>query len=357
VIVSSQRTGVVLGQTGTPDAPTPQAVRPYLKQFLSDLRVIDYSPFLWQPLLRGIILNVRPRRSARLYRRIWLPEGSPLLVYSLAQAAGLQQRLGDAFRVVLGMRYGNPSIAAAIATLEAEGIERIIVVPMFPQFSSTTTGSIYDGVYQAAAGRRCPLFHTRKRSTAALRFVPPYFDHPAYIQALRDHLQAHLSRLAQPPDKIIISFHGIPRRYVETGDPYRRQCEQTAALLAQAMGWQPDDWRLCFQSRFGPEKWLEPYTDVTLEHLAAEGIQRPLVFSPGFVTDCLETLDELGNEGRDQFAEGGGDPAAYHLVPCLNDHPGWLDALAQLVRQNAAGWEPVAAAAPVSLRPVPAMGD
>jgi ferrochelatase len=334
----SGRIGVLVGQLGTPDAPTPQALRPYLKQFLSDMRVIDYPPIIWQPILNGIILNTRPRRSARLYQRIWLPEGSPLLVYSQRQCEGLQARLGDDYRVILGMTYGNPSIASAIAVLEEEGIDRIIVLPMFPQFSSTTTASIQDAVYRAAGGRRCPLFHERKRAIPTLRFVTPWYDYPGYIDAMRDHLQAAIASRETPPDKFIITFHGIPNRYIRTGDPYRAQCERTADLLAAAMGWSADQWQICFQSRFGPEKWLEPYTDETLEGLYAQGVRAPLVFSPGFVTDCLETLDELGNEGREQFASGGGDHHSYQLASCLNDHPGFLDALAAMVRANAGGW-------------------
>ncbi len=335
---SSSPIGVLVAQLGTPDAPTPQALRPYLKQFLSDRRVIDYHPLLWQIILRGIILNTRPPRSAQLYQRIWLPEGSPLLVYSQQQVVGLQARLGEGFRVVLGMRYGNPSIESAMHSLAAEGIERIIVLPMFPQFSSTTTTSIYDAVYTAAAGRRCPLFHERKRTAPTLRFVEPYYDHPAYIAALTAHLKEQIAAQPTPPDHIVISFHGIPRRYVEEGDPYRHHCEATARLLAEAMGWRGEEWTLCFQSRFGPEKWLEPYTDATLEGLSRRGIRHPLVFSPGFVTDCLETLDELGHEGRAQFAAGGGNPDRFVFAPCLNTHPVWLEALTRLVQTNALGW-------------------
>jgi ferrochelatase len=302
------------------------------------MRVIDYPPLIWQPILQGIILNTRPRRSARLYQRIWLPDGSPLLVYSQQQVAGVQARLGENYRVVLGMRYGNPSIASAMQTLEQEGITRVIVLPMFPQFSCTTTASIYDAAYTAAAGRRCPLFHDRKRTAPTLRFVEPYFEHPSYIAAMATRLREHIAGLEHVPDKYVITFHGIPQRYINRGDPYRQQCERTAALLVQAMGWRDDEWVLCFQSRFGPEKWLEPYTDKTLEALAHQGIKRPLVFSPGFTTDCLETLDELGNEGREQFEEGGGHGEGYSLAPCLNAHPAWLDGMAALVRVNAAGW-------------------
>ena len=332
--VKRGRVGVLLAQLGTPDAPTPQALRPYLAQFLSDMRVIDYHPFIWQPILRGIILLTRPRRSARLYQRIWMDEGSPLMVYSRAQVNGLQARLGDDYRVILGMTYGSPSIASAIEQFEGEGIDRIVIVPMFPQFSSTTTASIYDAVYDAAGGRR----HARKRSIPTLRFIAPYYDQPDFIESLQARLWDTLDGLNEAPDKFVITFHGIPNRYIQTGDPYREQCEHTARLLAEAMGWRDDEWLICFQSRFGPEAWLEPYTDETLESLHAQGVKRPLVFSPGFVTDCLETLDELGNEGRDQFEEGGGHGESYHLAPCLNDHPRFLDMLADLVSTNAQGW-------------------
>ncbi len=332
--MASQKIGVLLAQLGSPDAPTAQALRTYLKQFLSDRRVIDYHPALWQPLLRGIILRVRPAKSARLYQRIWLKEGSPLVVYSEAQAKGLQARLGDRCRVIVGMTYGNPSIRDAVRTLEAEGITQITVLPMFPQYSSTTTASIYDAVYAAAAGRRSMPGYENKRFVPTLRFIEPYYDHPGYIQAMKQHIEAQVGELDQPPDKFVITFHGIPKRYTLTGDPYRQQCERTAALLAEAMGWSPDDWTLSFQSQFGREEWLQPYTEDVLTGLHAQGVERPFVFSPGFVTDCLETLDELGNEGREQFAHGGGHAESFYLAPCLNDSPVWLDALAALVLES-----------------------
>ncbi|MBK9123807.1 MAG: ferrochelatase [Chloroflexi bacterium] len=336
--VSRSKVGVVVGQLGTPTAPTPHALRPYLRQFLSDMRVIDYHPLAWQPVLHGIILRTRPRRSAKLYARIWTDEGSPLLVYSRQQVELLQARLGDAFEVVLGMRYGQPGLIDAIRGLEARGIDRIVVLPMYPQYSSTTTASIYDGAYQGAAGRRCPLFNERKRFVPTLRFVEPYFDHPGYIESMCRHLTAQIDSMDAPPDVTILTFHGIPNRYIQTGDPYRAQCDSTARLLAEAMGWDESQWRVSFQSRFGPEKWLEPYTDGTIEQLAHEKAGRVLVFSPGFTTDCLETLDELGNEGREAFVEAGGSEHDFTLAPCLNANPDWIDVLAGLVRQNAAGW-------------------
>ena len=332
------RIGLIVAQLGTPEAPTAQALRPYLRQFLSDMRVIDYHPLVWQPILHGIILRLRPRKSARLYQRIWTDAGSPLMLHSEAQAAALQARLGEGFRVILGMTYGSPSIGEAVKTLEADGIDRMIVLPMFPQFSSTTTACIYDAVYRAAAGSLSPWRHDRKRFTPALRFVAPYHDHPAYIHALKTHLDAQLSAMPAAPDKFVLTFHGIPRRYVETGDPYLEHCKITADLLADAMGWRGDDWTLSYQSRFGPEAWLEPYTDDVLETLPSRGVERPLVFAPGFVTDCLETLDELGNEGAEAFEAGGGDREKFQLAPCLNANPAFIDALAQLVMENASGW-------------------
>ncbi|MCY4146532.1 MAG: ferrochelatase [Chloroflexi bacterium] len=332
------KTGVLLAQLGTPAAPTAKALRPYLRQFLSDRRVIDYHPLLWKPILHGIILRARPRRSARLYKRIWTDAGSPLLLYTQAQVAGLRARLGADFHVLPGMTYGEPSIKTAIQSLEGMGIERIIVLPMFPQFSSTTTSCVYDAVYRAAAGSTTAFGHDHKRFTPALRFVAPWYNHPGYIRAMQKHLQRQIGQLDAQPDRFVISFHGIPLRYIQTGDPYRQHCEITADLLAAAMGWGDDDWTLSFQSRFGPEAWLEPYTEDVLESLPAQGIERPFVFSPGFVTDCLETLDELGNEGREQFERGGGDPSAYHLAPCLNDNKNFLDCLAELTRENAVAW-------------------
>lgn len=341
---AEKRVGVLVAQLGTPDAPTPKALYPYLKQFLSDRRIIDYPPLVWQPILRGIVLTRRPRSSSQLYSRIWMEEGSPLMVYSEQQVNGLQQRLGPAYRVILGMRYGNPGIDEAIRTLEAEGINRIIVLPMFPQYSSTTTASIYDAVNLAASGRTSFWWHDHKRFVPTLRFVEPYYDHPHYIEAMRRHLLREIDQLGYQPDKVLVSFHGIPDRYLRTGDPYRAHCERTAQLLAEAMNWTPDQYIVCFQSRFGPEEWLQPYTEDVIRELHSQGVQRPMVFSPGFITDCLETLDELGNEGRDQFEEGGGHGENFYLAPCINANEDWLDALAELVEVNAGGWvEPVPA--------------
>lgn len=325
--------GVIVAQLGTPDAPTPKALRSYLRQFLSDRRVIDYPPLLWQAILRGIILNTRPSKSARLYREIWLDEGSPLLVYSQQQVAGLQARLGDGYRVVLGMTYGNPSIKNALCQLETE-IERILVFPMFPQYSSTTTASVYDAVFQAAAGKP----RENKRRVPILRFVPPFYAHPGYIAALKDRIIQALNTWGKQPDKIVFSFHGIPVRYARTGDPYPNQCQDTARRLADALQLAESQWVLSYQSQFGPEQWLKPATDKVLESLPESGCNSAMVVSPGFVADCLETVYELGREGLEQFQHGGGQPENYRFVPCLNDNSIWLDTLAEIARQESEGW-------------------
>ena len=334
---SPAKIGVLVAQLGTPQAPTARALRPYLRQFLSDPRVIDLHPLRWYPILYLFVLTRRPARSAALYANIWTDEGSPLMVHSQAQTRGLQERLGAAYRVVLGMRYGEPSIARAVQSLEQEGVERILVFPMYPQFSCATTGSIYDAVNRAALGRRCPWFFDRKRQMPALRFVPPYADHPAYINALKQSVAAAIARLSWTPDRYLITFHGIPRRYVDEGDPYRRHCEETARQLAAALGLAEDEWVSGFQSRFGKEPWLEPYTEEVLARLGEQGVRRLVAICPGFTADCLETLDEIGREGAEQFSSGGGQQ--FHLVPCLNDHPAWLDAMAAIARQELAGWD------------------
>jgi ferrochelatase len=230
------------------------------------------------------------------------------------------------------MTYGQPSVASALATLEAEGIDRIIAFPMYPQYASTTTASVYDAVYRAAAGQR----HERKRYVPALRFVPPYYDHPGYIEALRATISAALAGWEHTPDRLVFSFHGNPQRYTDTGDPYRDQVEATVERLAAALGLAPADYMLTFQSRFGPEPWLQPYTDETLEALAEAGARHVAVACPGFTADCLETLDEIGNEGAEAFEAAGG--AHLLAIPCLNDHPLWLDAMADIVQREAAGW-------------------
>jgi ferrochelatase len=231
------------------------------------------------------------------------------------------------------MTYGEPSIKHVMRGLEAEGLERFIIFPMYPQFSSTTTGSVYDAAYEAAAGRP----GERKRYIPSLRFVPPYYEHPSYIAALKAQIQSSVLAWGQEPEQYVFTFHGIPQRYARTGDPYPQHCQKTAQLLAQALHLSEGAWQMTYQSRFGPEAWLQPYTDETIEHLAQRGIRRVALACPGFVADCLETVDEIGHEGLNQFVEAGGPAEGYHLAPCLNDNPWWLDAMAELVLNEAAG--------------------
>lgn len=328
--------GVLVAQLGTPAAPSATALRPYLKQFLSDPRVIDLPRWKWLPVLHLFVLTRRPARSAALYRNVWTEQGSPLLIHSRAQKTGLQQRLGNRYRVVLGMRYGEPSIESALRQMETEKIDRIVVLPMFPQFSASTTGSVYDAVTKAAFGRSGAFLFDRRRSMPALRFVPPYFDDSDYIDSLRSVVEDSLASIPDPPDRYLITFHGIPRRYVDEGDPYRLQCETTAALLAGALDLGRERWHLGFQSRFGREEWLQPYTEDVLAQLGRDSGGPLGVVAPGFTADCLETLDELGREGHEIFRAAGG--GQLHLVPCLNSHPRWLDAMASLVRRESSGW-------------------
>jgi ferrochelatase len=327
----AKRIGILIAQLGTPDAPTPSAVRRYLRQFLGDRRVVDLNPVLWWLLLNGIILVWRPRRSARLYRKIWTEEGSPLLHFSKAQAEGLQARLGrvgDAeVRVALAMRYGNPSTEAAVADLCAWGADRILFFPMYPQYSAPTWASSCDELFRVLS---------RRRFMPSLRVVPPFPSDPEYIGALAESVREKIAAMAAPPQKIVISFHGMPQRYAERGDPYPEHCRATTRSLAERMQWNADSYVMTYQSRFGKEPWLRPYTDQMLMKLGAEGVKRVLVLCPGFVADCLETLDEIGNLGREQFRSAGGE--TLDLVPCLNDRPDWLDAMARLAGRELAGW-------------------
>ncbi|MFA6111150.1 MAG: ferrochelatase [Candidatus Latescibacterota bacterium] len=332
----SRPIGVLLAQLGTPAAPTTKALRSYLRQFLADPRVVDLHPLKWLPILYLFVLTRRPARSAALYRKVWRPEGSPLMIHSRAQARGLQERLGPRYRVALGMRYGEPGIGPAMTELQHGGCDRILVFPLFPQFSCSTTGSVYDAVNQAAAGRRCPLFFDHRRAMPALRFVPPYHDHSGYIAALAASVRDSQERADVRPTHHLFSFHGLPQRYADEGDPYPHQCHTTAGLLAEALTLTPEGWTLAYQSRFGREPWLQPYTSQTLARLAGAGVRTLAVCCPGFTADCLETLEEIGHEGARRFVAAGG--AVLHLSPCLNDHPVWLDAMADLARRETAGW-------------------
>ncbi len=318
------KVGVLLVNLGTPDAPTPSAVKRYLKQFLSDRRVVEIPPLIWQPILRGIILNTRPRKSAHAYEKVWTDKGSPLAWNTAAQAEALANLIGSAANVRYAMRYGKPSIDDQLKAMKAEGCERILIAPLYPQYSSATTATVMDDAYATLAKMRWQM---------ALRSLPPYHDDPAYIGALKVSLEASLALLDFEPDVILASFHGMPQRTLDLGDPYHCHCRKTARLLSEAMG-RPLE--VSFQSRFGRAKWLEPATDATFIRLAHEGKKKLAIFAPGFSSDCLETLEELAIQGAEQFTEAGGTHFAY--MPCLNaDAPG-MDMLEALIRRELSGW-------------------
>jgi ferrochelatase len=319
-VAETPPTGVLLAQLGTPDEPTAPAVRRYLAEFLGDRRVVDLPRWLWKPILHLFVLRTRPARSAALYRNIWTPEGSPLLVHSRAQAEGLSARLGPRWRVELGMRIGNPAIGAALDRLQAAGCRRIVVLPLFPQRSFTTTSSMYDAVDAWAA---------RHPGGPALDRIESFAADPGWIRAWVDRVRATGATISAA-SPLLVSFHGIPQRYADRGDPYPAECRATADALVRALGLPADAWRVVFQSRFGREAWLQPYADEVLRALPGEGIRSVVVAPVSFVSDCLETLDELGRESRHVFTQAGG--TSYTLVPCPNASPAALDALEALVR-------------------------
>jgi ferrochelatase len=326
--------GILLANTGSPDAPTPAALRRYLAEFLADRRIVNLPPLLWMPILHGIILNTRPTRSAHLYRRIWTPEGAPLLVSSQRITAGVQallaDRLSSPFEIALGMRYGSPSISATLDHLRQNGVTRLLVLPLFPQYSTATTASILDAV-QAGLSRWQP--------PPALRTVDSYFAHPAYLQALQSSIQAHWTSRGRP-QRLLFSFHGIPESYQRQGDPYPQQCQGTAGQVASALDLSPGEWQVSYQSRFGPAQWLKPYTDETLRLWGAEGLSSLDVVCPGFAADCLETLNEIGHEGQRIFQQAGG--GEYRYIPTLNDHPNHIQALGSILMAELRAWKETA---------------
>lgn len=322
--------GILLTNVGTPAAPTAKAVRPYLAQFLGDKRVIEWPGWLWKPLLHGVILNVRPRRSAELYKRVWTDEGSPLLhileKQSLALQGLLEERLPVPVKVAHGMRYGDPSIASAMRELHAANVQRLLVLPMFPQYSATTTATSLDAVFaELQTWRWMP----------ELRTINDYHEYPGYIRAVADSIEAQWSQTGRP-ERLMFSFHGIPLDYFLKGDPYYCQCQKSARLIAEALELPDDMWFVTFQSRFGPQEWLQPYTDVTLEEWGTEGVQHVDAVCAGFSADCLETTDEVGHEGRIQFQEAGG--GQFNYIPALNDHPDHIAVLADIVSDHLTGW-------------------
>ena len=322
--IPQARIGVLLINLGTPDAPEPAAVRRYLSEFLSDRRVIEIPAIAWQPILRGIILRTRPKKSAHAYRQVWTEHGSPLAAITRRKAEALQQRFGEAAIVRHAMRYGNPGIAAELTRLKADGCERILLVPLYPQYCAATTATANDKAFEVLAGMRWQ---------PAIRTLPPYHDHPAYIGALKASLERQLAALDFTPERLLLSFHGMPQRTLALGDPYHCDCQKTARLLAETMAIPVD---VAFQSRFGRAKWLEPATDAVLAGYPTNGVQRIAIAAPGFSADCLETLEELGIRGRDTFRAAGGEQFA--LLECLNDSDEGMVLLDTLVRRELAGW-------------------
>ena len=323
------KTGLLLVNLGTPESPDKKGLRPYLKQFLSDRRVIEASPLIWQPILRGIILNTRPKKSAEAYAKIWRKESneSPLRYYTRVQAEKLQAEIGSDVKIDWAMRYGAPSIETRLADMKAAGCERIAIVALYPQYSASTSASVYDDVFRALL---------KLRWQPAIRTAAPWHDHPAYIDALAKSVTDHLDGLDFEPEVIIASFHGLPRSYFEKGDPYHCHCAKTARLLREKLGMSEDKLRLTFQSRFGPTKWLEPYTDKTVIDLAEQGIKKVTVVTPGFISDCVETLEEIGIALQEDFADAGG--THFSTVSCLNDTVMSQNLLKILAERELAGW-------------------
>ncbi|WP_215782463.1 ferrochelatase [Paludibacterium sp. B53371] len=323
------RTGVLLLNLGTPDAPTPSALRRYLKEFLSDRRVIEIPRLLWWPLLNGVILNVRPRQSARKYASIWREQGSPLLVETQAQTEAVRQALAtrglDNLLVMCAMRYGNPSIPAALAEMRRQHVDQLVVVPLYPQYSAASTGSALDGVFAELM---------KDRNMPAVRTVRHFHDHPGYIAALAGQIEQDWQQHGRP-DVLVMSFHGMPKFTLERGDPYFCECQKTARLLAEALHLPAEAWRISFQSRFGRTEWLKPYTVEVVRELAEAGTARVDVVCPGFVADCLETLEEIAVEVREVFHQYGG--GMYRYLPCLNSNSQWIQVLTDIIQSQLQG--------------------
>ena len=331
---SAPRTGVLLVNLGTPAAPTAAALRPYLKQFLSDPRVVEIPRLVWWPILNGIILTTRPKASAKKYASIWTDEGSPLLVHTVRQTkllAGYLAKDGyDGLDVDYAMRYGAPSIGDTLDAMRARGCTRILVVPMYPQYSASTTATVVDEVGRSLA---------QWRNQPEMRFVRNFHDDPGYIDALVKSVREHWA-VAGEPERLLLSFHGVPRRSLDLGDPYHCECHKTGRLVAEGLGVARERVLVTFQSRFGKAEWLKPYTQPTLEQLAAQGVRRVDVMCPGFVADCLETLEEIALECKEAFVEKGGQ--TFHYIPCLNERDAWIKAMAALVRGHLGNWLEIA---------------
>ncbi len=332
-----EKTAILLVNLGTPDAPTAQAVRPYLKEFLSDPRVVEIPKAVWWLILNGIILNVRPKKSAAKYATVWMDEGSPLRVYTAKQAAMLEGYLGDRtkapFVVDYAMSYGKPSIASVMQKLKAQNCTRILVVPMYPQYASSSTGTVFDRVFAQVQ---------QMRNTPAIRTIKHFHDDTNYIKALANSINEYWMKHGRP-EKLLMSFHGVPEYTLKKGDPYHCECHKTGRLLAQELGLDKTQYMVSFQSRFGKAEWIKPYTTATLLELGKQKTKRVDVVCPGFVADCLETLEEIAQEGKEDFQHAGG--GEYHYIPCLNERGDWIHALTDMVLENLQGWlkEPSAA--------------
>lgn len=326
------RIGILLVNLGTPETTGYWNVRRYLSEFLSDKRVIDYPAWAWQPLLQGIILSIRPQKTGEAYQRIWNTElnESPLRTYTRQQAHRLQARMDESTETILvdwAMRYGSPPISERLYALKAAGCDRVLVMPLYPQYSAATTATVNDCVFDALKGMRWQ---------PALRTLPAFYDDPDYIAALADSMTEHLDALDWTPEIILASYHGLPLRYFKAGDPYHCQCAKTTRLLGERLGLSEDRLLMTFQSRFGPEKWLEPFTDATLARLAKQGVRRVAVVMPAFLSDCLETLEEIAIGEQENFLEAGG--THFTVIPCLNDSDRAMDLLERLSRRDLSGW-------------------
>lgn len=323
------RTAILLCNLGTPEAPTASALRRYLAQFLSDHRVVEIPALIWKPILHGIILRVRPAKSAAKYASVWTPEGSPLKAWTEKQAKLLQGWLGEAghpVQVRYAMRYGQPSIASQLDALKADGVTRVLILPAYPQYSGTTTASVFDDVAH---------WGLRQRHLPELRFINRYHDDPGYIDALARRVETHWREHGQP-DQLVMSFHGVPERTLHLGDPYHCECLKTGRLLAEALGLKDGEWLVSFQSRFGKAKWLQPYTEPSLVKLAKGGVKAVDLICPGFAADCLETLEEIAQENAEIFEHNGGEQ--FSAIPCLNDSDPGMDVIRTLVLRELQGW-------------------
>jgi ferrochelatase len=327
---TQRKTGILLVNLGTPDEATPAAVRRYLKEFLSDTRVVEIPRIVWWFILNLVILNVRPAKTARKYASVWMKEGSPLRVYTERQAQMLRGYLGEIVKsplvVVPAMRYGQPSMAAGIDKLKSQGCDNILVLPLYPQYAASTTATAFDQLARVLMSQR---------NVPGIRLVRSFHDHPAYIEAIARNVRDYWAKSGKP-DKLLMTFHGLPRFHLDRGDPYHCQCHKTARLIGDALGLSKDQYLVTFQSRFGRAEWLKPYTDATLEQLGREGVDRVDVICPGFAADCLETLEEIAMEGKATFLSAGGK--VFNYVPVANDSEAFVGALTEIAREHLAGW-------------------